>query len=59
MVAGRYQSGLGNILDVLTAQSILASARQQQISALYTFKVSKFVLAQAIGQLDLTMVDAI
>ena len=59
MVAGRYQSGLGNILDVLTAQSTLASARQQQIAALYTFKVSKFVLAQAIGQLDLTILNAI
>ncbi len=59
MVAGRYQAGLGNILDVLTAQSTLASARQQQIAALYTFKVSKFVLAQAIGQLDLTILDAI
>ena len=56
-ISGRYQAGLGNILDVLTAQSALASARQQQVSALYDFKASKFVLAQAIGQLDLTMVQ--
>ena len=56
-ISGRYQAGLGNILDVLTAQSALASARQQQVNALYDFKASKFVLAQAIGQLDLTMVQ--
>lgn len=56
-ISGRYQAGLGNILDVLTAQSALASARQQQVSALYNFKASKFVLAQSIGQLDLTLVQ--
>ena len=55
-ISGRYQAGLGNILDVLASQSALASARQQQVSALYTFKVSKFVLAQSIGQLDLERV---
>lgn len=56
-ISGRYQVGLGNILDVLAAQSALASARQQQVSALYNFKGSKFVLAQSIGQLDLTLVQ--
>lgn len=56
-ISGRYQAGLGNILDVLTAQSALAGARQQQVSALYNFKASKFVLAQAIGKLDLTLVQ--
>ncbi|MDR2195038.1 MAG: TolC family protein [Gallionellaceae bacterium] len=53
---GRYQAGVGSILDVLTAQSALASARQQRISALYTFQSSRFALAQAMGQLDLTLV---
>ena len=56
-ISGRYEAGIGNILDVLTAQSALASARQQQVGALYTFKVSKFVLAQSIGQLDLALVE--
>lgn len=53
---GRYQAGLGSILDVLSAQSALASARQQQVGALYTFQASRFALAQSMGQLDLTLV---
>lgn len=56
MALGRYKAGVGNILDALTAQSTLASAHQQRVSALYNFQASKFALAQAIGQLDLTLV---
>ena len=59
MISGRYKAGLGSILDVLTAQSTLANAQQQFITALYEFKISKFVLAQQIGQLDLAMVDGL
>lgn len=54
MTLGRYKAGLGNLIDVLTAQSTLASARQQRITARYTFLASRFALAQAIGELDLT-----
>ena len=56
MALGRYKAGVGSILDTLTAQSTLASAYQQRVSALYNFQASKFALAQAIGQLDLTLV---
>ena len=59
MISGRYKAGLGSILDVLTAQSTLANAHQQYITALYEFKVSKFVLAQQIGQLDLASVNGL
>ena len=52
---GRYKAGVGSILDALTAQSTLASAHQQRVSALYNFQASKFALAQAIGRLDLTL----
>lgn len=55
MILGRYKAGVGNILDTLSAQSALASAHQQRVSALYNFLVSRFALAQAIGQLDLTL----
>ncbi|MDD5181258.1 MAG: TolC family protein [Gallionellaceae bacterium] len=55
-VLGRYKAGVGNILDTLTAQSTLASAHQQRVTALYNFLASKFALAQSIGQLDLTMI---
>lgn len=56
MTLGRYKAGVANmsILDVLNAQSALASARQQRVAALYNFLASRLALAQAIGQLDLT-----
>lgn len=57
MASGRYQAGAGNILDVLTAQSALASAQQQRVTALYNFQSSRFALTQAMGELDLTLLD--
>ncbi len=57
MVLGRYKAGLGNILDTLVAQSTLANAHQQRVTALYNFLLSRFALAQAIGQLDLTQME--
>ncbi len=56
MALGRYKAGVGSILDTLTAQSTLASANQQRVVALYNFLASKFVLAQSIGELDLTLI---
>jgi outer membrane protein len=57
MILGRYKAGVGNILDTLSAQSALANARQQRVAALYNFLLSRFALAQSIGQLDLTQID--
>ncbi len=57
MASGRYQAGVGTILDVLSAQTSLADARQQRVVARYNFRASKFTLAQAIGQLDLAKVE--
>jgi outer membrane protein TolC len=56
MTLGRYKAGVGSILDALTAQSTLASARQQRVTALFNFQASRFTLAQAMGLLDLTLV---
>lgn len=53
---GRYKAGAGNILDVLTAQSALASARQQNVQALYGWYIAKATLAQAMGQMDLAAI---
>lgn len=58
MILGRYKAGVGNILDTLSAQSSLATARQQRVAALYNFLTSRFALAQAIGQLDLTQIGS-
>ena len=56
---GRYKAGLGTILDVLNAQRALASARQQQIQALYKWHVARVSLAQAMGTLDRGMIDSL
>lgn len=48
---GRYKAGVGAILDVLNAQSALASAWQQFIQTQYNWKVAAASLAQAMGQL--------
>lgn len=50
---GRYKAGMGTILDVLNAQSALASARQQKVQAVYNWNISRASLAQAMGQADL------
>lgn len=49
---GRYQAGVGIMLDVLNAQNTLASARQQRIQALFNWNINRAVLAQAMGSLD-------
>jgi len=50
---GRYKAGAGTILDLLAAQSALASARLQNIQAVYGWHIAKATLAQALGQLDI------
>lgn len=49
---GRYKAGVGSILDVLSAQSALASARQQRVQSAYDWNVSRATLAQSVGALD-------
>lgn len=53
---GRYKAGVGSILDLLSAQAALASARQQEVQARYNWYVAKASLAQAIGQLDFSVI---
>ncbi len=54
---GRYKNGVGSILDLLTAQSALATARQQRVAALYEWNVSRTALAFAVGNLDMELID--
>ncbi len=49
---GRYKAGAGSIIDLVTAQSALANARQQNIQAVYSLFVFKAALAQALGRID-------
>lgn len=50
-IFSRYQKGLQNILDLLTAQSTLESAKQQYIQAVFNWRINKAALAKAMGQL--------
>ncbi|MFZ2301473.1 MAG: TolC family protein [Gallionella sp.] len=56
---GRYKAGVGNMLDVLNAQSALASARQQRIQSTFNWNISRATLAQAMGSLDTGLLEAL
>jgi outer membrane protein TolC len=48
---GRYQEGVGSIVDVLIAQSALASARAQSIAARWQWRAALAQLAHDVGTL--------
>jgi outer membrane protein TolC len=54
---GRYKAGVGNILNLLTAQVSLASARMQNIQAVYNWHIAKAALAQSMGKLDFSAIE--
>jgi outer membrane protein TolC len=49
---GRYQAGLGILLDTLNAQASLAQARYTQLLTRLGMRVARAELAQAIGELS-------
>jgi outer membrane protein len=49
---GRYKSGVGTIIDVLTAQSAAASARLLRIGAEFGWQVARAQFALALGRLS-------
>ena len=48
---GRYQSGVGTIIDVITAQTGAATARELRINAELGWKVARAQMAFALGRL--------
>jgi outer membrane protein len=56
---GRYTAGVGNIIDMLNAQSALAAGRQQNIQAGLNANIARATLAQAIGVLDHAMIQSL
>jgi TolC family type I secretion outer membrane protein len=56
---GRYKAGVGSILDVLNAQSALASARQQRIQSTFGWNINRAALAQAMGSLDASLLQTL
>jgi outer membrane protein len=49
----RYRSGVGNILELLTAQATLAGAEQQRIQAQLDWRTARLQLAANLGQLGM------
>jgi len=49
---GRYKAGVGSIVDVLTAQTALATARELRINSELGWKVARAQLALALGRLS-------
>ncbi|ADL55770.1 TolC family protein [Gallionella capsiferriformans] len=59
VASGRYRAGAGTMLDLLNAQTILASARQQRIQADLNWNISRATLAQAMGSLDAQLLTSL
>ncbi len=51
---GRYHAGVGNILELLTAQSALADAEQQRVTAMSDWLTARIKLTASLGKLDLS-----
>lgn len=49
----RFQAGVANNIEVITAQDELARASDQQIAALYRYNQARAELARATGQMEL------
>ena len=56
---GRYDEGVGNIVELMNAESNLANARYQFVQAHFNWRIGKAQLAQALGRLDVGDVDAV
>lgn len=50
---GRYKAGVGNILELLNAQSALANAEQQRIKSVSNWHTARLKLAANMGNLGL------
>ncbi|WP_206955962.1 TolC family protein [Trinickia acidisoli] len=48
----RYHAGVGNILELLNAQTALANAEQQHVQALTDWRAARLRLAGSLGRLD-------
>jgi outer membrane protein len=50
----RYQVGVGNVLELLNAQSSLAAAKRQRIQSLTDWRSARLQLAGKLGRLDMS-----
>ena len=54
----RYQAGVGNILELLNAQSALATAKKQRVQALMDWRTARLELAGKLGRLGMDKIAA-
>jgi outer membrane protein TolC len=59
VAVGRFKAGSGIMLDLLNAQTTLASARQQRIQADLNWNISRATLAQSMGNLDAELLSSL
>jgi outer membrane protein TolC len=52
LARGRYEAGVGTILDLMTAQSALASARSREVEARADWLLALVRLTHGTGELD-------
>lgn len=52
MARDRFQAGVANNIEVLTAQTALSSARSAHVEALATFNAARLQLAVALGKIE-------
>jgi outer membrane protein len=50
LAEGRYQTGVGNIIEVTDAQTSLTSARANTIQALHNSRIALAQLEKAVGR---------
>ncbi|HHV7523854.1 TPA: TolC family protein [Burkholderia orbicola] len=50
----RYQSGVGNILELLNTQAALANAQQHRVQAVADWHSARLMLASKLGRLDVS-----
>jgi outer membrane protein len=53
----RYQSGVGNILELLSAQSTVAASEQQSIQAQLDWRTARLQLAASLGRLGMWAIE--
>lgn len=50
---GRYKAGVGNIIELLNAQTAFSNARQQNIKSLSAWRTARLKLAASVGNVGL------